>query len=597
MGIRPNEFEKDIRDIDRSALIIINTYCIDDGSAPDDKLTDECDYEFLYYQGPFLRRDLTRFLGLILGQTRPHEELSKKRRTNFISTTFPDVRTALSNLDILSVGSDAVEIRVDLLKEPLPDGGFSAIPSLKYVGRQLILLRQRTELPIIFTTRCTNENGKFPMDDPSLFYAYLRRAIKWGVEYIDVELWLPEDIRRRLAEQRGHSTIMSAFHDFSGNWKWASEEAIKLFQEGTKYAEIVRMIAMVNTVQENYELEYFRSTIKARFSHPLSAVNMGQMGQLSRVLNTVFSPITHPLLPIIAAPGQLTAAEINGAMHVMGQLPKRDMYAIGSFRATPQSMFIEKCFNELGLPHNFSCVDRGMRGSIESLIKKPNFGGACINPPVSSSLSYLPNASDAARAIGLIDTIAVVGSEGEQHLTGDNASWKGIRATLTRDYVPSAYSGRAAIVVSSSETDAAAAIFALRSLGIGAIYTVGFKASGPLSPGLEPFTSLQSVKLVQQPFVLISALPPERSILVQPLLRHYSANGRSSPRATRGKVFLDLANGPRKGDPLSVATAAGWTAYGAADVDAWTTVETLRLLVGQNVPFDFVRMVSGRGLY
>ena len=594
VGIRSDAFERCAKDIDKSNLIVLNTFCIDDGSAPDDKLTDNCDYEFLYHQGPFLRRDLTRFLGLVLGQTRPHEELSKKRRTNFISTTFPDVRTALPNLDILSVGSDAVEIRVDLLKEPLPDGGFSAIPSLKYVGHQLILLRQRTELPIIFTTRCTNENGKFPMDDPNLFYTYLRRAIKWGVEYIDVELWLPEDIRRRLAEQRGHSTIMSAFHDFSGNWKWTSEEAINLFQEGTKYAEIVRMIAMVNTIQENYELEYFRSTITTRFSHPLSAVNMGQMGQLSRVLNTVFSPITHPLLPIIAAPGQLTAAEINEAMHIMGQLPKRDMYAVGSFRATPRSMFIEKCFNELGLPHSFSCVDRGVRASIESLIKKPNFGGACINPPISSSLSYLPSASDAARAIGLVDTIATVDSEGE--LLGDNASWKGIRATLTRDYLPSAYSGRAAIVVANSETDAAAAIFALRSLDIGAIYTVGFRANGPLSPGLEPFTSLQSVKLVQQPFVLISALPAERSILVQPLLRHYSANGRSSPRATRGKVFLDLANGPRKGDPLAVAAAAGWTAYGASDVDAWTTVETLRLLVGQNVPFDFVRMVSGRGL-
>ncbi|KAL1957159.1 hypothetical protein VTO42DRAFT_6302 [Malbranchea cinnamomea] len=598
LGILPGDFERCAGNVDRSTVTIINTYCIDDGSAPADKLTDACDYEFLYYRGAFLRRDLTRFLGLILGQIKPHEELSKKKRTNFISTTFPDVRTALPNLDILSVGSDAVEIRVDLLKEPCSDGGFSAVPSLKYVGHQLILLRQRTELPIIFTTRCTNENGKFPMDDPNLFYTYLRRAIKWGVEYIDVELWLPEDIRRRLAEQRGHSVIMSAFHDFSGNWKWTSEEAVRLFQEGSKYADIVRMIAMVNSIQENYELEYFRSIIKARYSHPLlSAVNMGQMGQLSRVLNTVFSPITHPLLPIIAAPGQLTAAEINEAMHVMGQLPKRDMYAVGSFRATPQSMFIEKCFNELGLPHNFSCVDRGIRGSIESLIRKPNFGGACFNPPISSSVPYIPTISEAARAIGLVDTITVVDSENHQTLVGENASWKGIRATLTRDYVPSAYNGRTAIVVASSESDAAAAIFALRSLDVGAIYTVGFRATGPLSPGLEPLTSLQSVKLIQQPFVLVSALPAEKSLLVQPLLRHYSANGRSSPRATRGKVFLDLAHGPRKGDPLGVATAAGWTAYGSADVDAWTTVETLRLLVGQNVPFDFVRMVSGGRLY
>jgi 3-dehydroquinate dehydratase-1 len=396
--------------------------------------------------------------------------------------------------------------------------------------------------------------------------------------------------------------ILSAFHDFSGTWKWTSEEAQRIFTESAKYADIVKMIAMVHTIEENYELEYFRSTIKSRGPGPLlSAVNMGQMGQLSRALNTVFSPITHPLLPMIAAPGQLTAAEINEALHIMGQLPKRDLYAIGSFRSTPHSMFMEKCLNELGLPHNFSSIDRGPKGSFESVIMQPQFGGAYVNPPVSSAISYIPAVSDAARAIGLVDTIAMTSAAEplgtKSRFIGENAAWKGIRATLTREYVPSAYQNRAAIILAGSEADASASIFALRSLGVGAIYTVGFKASGPLAAGLEPFTSIQSVKLVEQPFVIVSALPPEKSLLVQPLLRHYGVNGRSSPPLNRGKVYLDLTSGPRKGDPLAVASSAGWTAYGFEDVTAWTTVETLRLLVGQNVPFDFVRMASGRPLF
>lgn len=598
MGIRASDLTQSIEGCDRSSLTLINTHCVDDGSAPDEGLTDICHYEFLYCNSPFFRRDLTRFLSLVLGQTRPHEDLKTKRRTNFISTTFPDVRAALPNLDILSVGSDAVEIRVDLLVDPLPEGASRPVPSLKYVGQQLMLLRQHTELPIIFTTRCTNENGKFPMNDPMLFYRYLRRAIQWGVEYIDVELWLPEDIRRRLAEDKGNSIIMSAFHDFSGTWRWTSPEAPKVFAESAKYADIVKMIAMVNTIEENYELEYFRSTVKANCSYPLlSAVNMGQMGQLSRALNTVFSPITHPLLPMIAAPGQLTAAEINEALHIMGSLPKSDMYAIGSFRSTPQSMFMEKCFNELSLPHSFSSIDRGPKGSIESVVMHPNFGGAYVNPPVASTTSYIPDVSEAARAIGLVDTIVVAGANGQQTLMGENAAWKGIRATLCRDYVPSAYRGRAAIILASSESDASAAIFALRSLDVGNIYTVGFKATGPLAAGLEPFTSIQSVKLVERPFVIVSALPPEKSVLVQPLLRHYRTNGMSSPPSTKGKVYLDVTSGKRKGDPLGVAISAGWTAYGMEDVNAWTTVETLRLLVGQNVPFDFVRMASGRALF
>ncbi|KAJ5683274.1 hypothetical protein N7462_006439 [Penicillium macrosclerotiorum] len=600
-GVLAHDLGRSLQGCDRSVLVLINTHCVEDGSAPEDQLSEVCDYEFLYSRTPFLRRDLTRFLSLILGQTRPHEDLRTKTRTNFISTTFPDVHAALPNLDILSVGSDAVEIRVDLLVEPTSDGApAGSVPSLKYVGQQLMLLRQHTELPIIFTTRCTKENGKFPVDDPMLFYKYLRRAIQWGVEYVDVELWLPEEIRRRLAEVKGHSIIMSAFHDFSGTWNWTSPEAQRVFTESAKYGDIVKMIAMVSTIEENYQLEYFRSTIKSQGPGPLlSAVNMGQTGQLSRALNTVFSPITHPLLPMIAAPGQLTAAEINEALHIMGQLPKRDLYAVGSFRSTPHSMFMEKCMNELGLPHTFSSIDRGPKGSMEAVLMQPQFGGASLNPPIPSSTSYLPAVSEAARAIGLIDTIALSTStdSGSARFIGENAAWKGIRATLTREYVPSAYRGRAAIILAGSETDASAAIYALRSLGVGAIYTVGFKAVGPLAAGLEPFTSIQSVKLVEQPFVIVSALPPEKSLLVQPLLRHYRANGRSSPPSTRGKVYLDLTSGPRKGDPLGVATSAGWTAYGSEDVSAWTTVATLRLLVGQNVPFDFVRMASGRPLF
>ncbi|KAL4809116.1 type I 3-dehydroquinase-domain-containing protein [Aspergillus unguis] len=591
VGIRTTDLARSLEGCDKAACIFVNMHCVDDGSFPEEELTEMCDYEFLYsLRSPFFRRDLTRFLSLILGQTRPHEDLKTKTRTNFISTTFPDVHAALPNLDILSVGSDAVEIRVDLLVDPESPG---SVPSLRYVGQQLMLLRQHTEMPIIFTTRCTKENGKFPMDNPALFYRYLRRAIQWGVEYIDVELWLPEEIRRKLADVKGNSVIMSAFHEFSGNWKWTSPEAPRIFEESAKYADIVKMIAMVDSVEANYELEYFRSTVKQTHgTYPLlSAVNMGQLGQLSRALNTVFSPITHPLLPMIAAPGQLTAAEINEALHIMGQLPKRDLYAIGSFRATPQSMFMEKCFNELSLPHTLTSIDRGPTGALERVLMQPSFGGAALHPPVSGSSSRLPAISDAARAIGLVDTI-VANAPGS--LVGENATWKGIRATLTRDYVPSAYRGRAAIILAGSQSEASASIFALRSLAVGAIYTVGFRATGPLSEGLEQFTSIQSVKLVEQPFVIVSALPPEKSLLVQPLLRHYRSTGRASPPSTRGKVYLDLTRGERTGDPVGVAEVSGWTAYGIEDVNAWTTVEMLRLLVGQNVPFDFVRMAIDR---
>jgi 3-dehydroquinate dehydratase-1 len=79
------------------------------------------------------------------------------------------------------------------------------------------------------------------------------------------------------------------------------------------------------------------------------------------------------------------------------------------------------------------------------------------------------------------------------------------------------------------------------------------------------------------------------------LVRLFGSRGSTNAR----KVFLDLADrsASRKGDPALVAEQSGFAAYGAADVTAFTTVETLRLLVGQNVPYSFVRLASGRTLF
>lgn len=664
VGISASVAQADIATRDKSLVVAINAHCTNLGMPPDVFLSTHCDFEFLYTETPFFRRDLARFISHTLGQIDHHETLMAKPRTFFISTTFPDVRAALPNIDILTVGSDAVEIRVDLLKEPLGGGTFSPIPSLSYVGEQVMLLRQRTELPIIFTTRCTKENGKFPMDNPNLYYEYLYRAIQWGVEYIDVELWLPEAIRKSLYDQRGNSRIMSAFHDFSGTFKWPSKRAESIFLESRRYADIIKMIAIITDHNENFELEYFRSRIKAEYpdSPPLSAVNMGEIGQFSRTLNKVFTPITHPLLPIIAAPGQLSAAEINQALALLGQLPKKDIYGITSpsmRSGTPQAPFYEKCFNELGLPHHFAVVERQAKGPgcIETWCNQRNFGGAYLNPAVpvtsltagSSFFSSLNNGagpvlSEAARLIGMVDTIVVrqsssssassapasIPSSPPRHQNGDsfggytstqsglphntslvldNASWKGILSTLTRDLAPSAYFGRAAVVLASSPDDAASALFALKALKVGKVYTVGFRTPPALSKDLviEPFNSLESLQRarmvgtyggaggVGSPFVVVSALGPEKANLVGMLVRVFGSRGSGNTR----KVFLDLADGsvPRRGDPGLIAEQSGFAAYAAADVTAFTTVETLRLLVGQNVPYSFVRLASGRVLF
>lgn len=655
IGVSADAALAGIADRNQSLMVTINAHFVKLGMPPNLHLSEHCDYEFLYSETPDLRRDLCRFTSFILGQINHHSELMAKPRTLFISTTFPDVRAALPNLDILTVGSDAVELRVDLLREPLGDGKFADVPSLKYVGEQVMLLRQRTELPIIFTTRCTNENGKFPMDDPKIYYDYLYRAIQWGIEYIDVELWLPEEIRQKLWEKKGNSRIMSAFHDFSGNFRWPSQYAHDVFERSIPYADIIKMIAIINEHTENFELEYFRSKMRSEYPHapPFSAVNMGEVGQISRALNKTFTPITHPLLPIIAAPGQLSASEINSSLAHMGNLPKKAFYGITCVESRVKgnrAPFYEKCFNELGLPHQFAVIERQPNNpaGLEMLCSQKSFGGAYLDPALSynslmkhNSLLATANngegpiVSEAARVIGTVDTIMVrTGSASLSNsrppsmpasprqqgdatapnqaaanqtttLVFDNASWKGILSALTRDLAPSSYAGRTAMILASSSEDAAPVVFAMKALKIAKIYTLGFKTSSTLArnaPPIEQFNSLESLQRARSganesdaPFLMVSALGPTKSSIVRLLLRAFAGTGQSQGHATTKKVFLDLAHAADRqaNETAEIADKSGFAAYGATDSTAFTTVESMRLLVGQNVPYSFVRLASG----
>ena len=123
---------------------------------------------------------------------------------------------------------------------------------------------------------------------------------------------------------------------------------------------------------DNYELEHFRSRVTTSNQQGLMAFNAGQYGQLSRVLNKVLTPTTHPLLPSLAAPGQLSAAEINSALHIIGESQKYRFYSVGS--ALPSTLFFQKLFNELGMQHQHTTLEQQLSMSnIASMVKENIF--------------------------------------------------------------------------------------------------------------------------------------------------------------------------------------------------------------------------------
>lgn len=102
-------------------------------------------------------KDLERFITTITGQRRVLDEIKAKEHSFFVSLTVPDIAAALDLLPEVAVGSDAIELRVDLLEDPANPGG---PPSMDFVANQLAVLRESCDLPIIYTVRTLSQGGK-----------------------------------------------------------------------------------------------------------------------------------------------------------------------------------------------------------------------------------------------------------------------------------------------------------------------------------------------------------------------------------------------------------------------------------------------------
>jgi len=77
-----------------------------------------------------------------------------------------------------------------------------------------------SSLPIGYTVRAQSQGGVFPDKAVKEAFDLLHLALRLGVEYIDVEISLPEKNIRDLVSRKGNSRIIASWQDWSGNMKW-----------------------------------------------------------------------------------------------------------------------------------------------------------------------------------------------------------------------------------------------------------------------------------------------------------------------------------------------------------------------------------------
>jgi pentafunctional AROM polypeptide len=515
------------------------------------------------------REDFARFLSLISGQSTHFEEFRKKPHTFFVSLTMPDISAAAEVLPLVAVGSDAVEVRVDLLEDPNSNDG---IPTLDFLSVQIAHLRSIVSLPLIFTVRTVSQGGRFPDNAQEEALKLYKAAVRMGLEYIDLEITLPDEILQSVTEAKGFSKIIASHHDPHGHLSWKNGGWIQYYSKALQYGDVIKLVGSAKSMGDNFDLAKFKSNMAAAHDVPLIAINMGVLGKLSRVLNGFMTPVSHPALPFKAAPGQLSAVEIRQGLSLLGEIQPKSFHLFGKPISASRSPALHNTlFRQTGLPHKYSRLETDRAEDVNEVIRSPEFGGASVTIPLKLDIiPLLDDITDAAKIIGAVNTIVPKPSEPGKppRLVGENTDWLGMTHSLVSASYSTVSSGApgSALVIGAGGT-ARAAIYALQTLGHSPIYIVSRTPSKlsamistfPAEYNIIPLTEFSAAENISDvPRVAIGTIPADKPIeqnmreILATLLRHPKSN------TTQQRTLLEMAYKPSQTALMQMAKDAGW---------------------------------------
>jgi len=539
--------------------------------------------------------DFERFLWTMTGRKSAIQRIKSKDCSFFVSLTAPQIYQIVELLPEVTMGVDAIELRADLLVDPKsPDG----LPTPDFLIDQVALLRASTTLPLIFTLRTAAQGGRFPDNDLKGALALYRVALRMGFDFADLELTAPQELKDFVLAHRKMCTIIASHHDPKGTLSWADGAAdwIPHFDAAREYGDIVKLIGVAHTTNDNDDLKTFKKRIAAELPDlPFIAMNMGETGKMSRVNNSFMTPVSHPALPAKAAPGQLSATDIRKVLGLVGEIAPKEFTIFGNPIAHSRSPPLHNTLFQLtGLPHTYNRHETSDVSELPSILRSPNFGGASVTIPLKLDVMPLLDAIDpAAKTIGAVNTIVATpnpSSPSNPTLTGHNTDWQGMILALRNAGTThvSATHPEPGMVVGGGGT-ARAAIYALKNMGYSPIYLVG-RNKTKLTDLASAFDSSYNVRLLsseadaralqpsEHPTVAIGTIPGDSPI--DPSMREILCHifQASAPNITgKGglkdhKVLLEMAYKPAVTSLMQLASNSGWKA-----------VPGLEALVGQGI--------------
>ncbi|MCO5598527.1 hypothetical protein L7F22_052624 [Adiantum nelumboides] len=352
-----------------------------------------------------VERDFVRFLVQLLAsfqsQTLPWKP-EPKGRSYLVTLPFADLHPHVDKLPLITLGADAIELRADLLSDPVASNAQTDIieayenPSLSYLSEQVALIRRHLpDYPLVFTLRTPAQGGRYPYpaDAPAkALFTSLRHALKLGCNVIDIEMGLDSEQTQTLIEEAKlrKITVLISWRDqkpsTSDGFDWDVTRATQLYTKaGELGADIVKIVGTAGRLSDNFALQLFCSGLKKKDRLPLSAYNMSYLGRMSRFLNPVLASVTHPIAKELSKEGvvgnpSMTFEEIQRALHLCGLIQQAHFLSISNSQSSSRKF--SDWFKMMGLPYTMlhSSMDQD---SVEQLIhhadkRLGNLGGICF---------------------------------------------------------------------------------------------------------------------------------------------------------------------------------------------------------------------------
>lgn len=428
--------------------------------------------------------------------------------------SFGPIDGAQVDLEELGATSEAFDLRVDyLLQSGMATAGTNerdSFSNLRFVSEQFANVRRHSSLPIIYHVGTVGQQGCFPArpgdsrseDD---YFNLLYHGLRLGTEYLIVELQYSDQKIRDLIAVKGATKIIGLYHETrqGGEWGWDSPERRKVYGRAAQLGcDIVRLSQKATNLGDNFAAIAFSWDLKRKRDGMISergnsaqgllilpsliAFNTGKLGKMSRFMNRVLSPVTHPLLleqqrGIVEEEDiEITPREALAAIHACSMLPRLQFCIFGSAITHSLSPAMHNAaYEAYGMPHNYRVQQAESINELLHIVQDPNFGGASITLPFKLEIiPLLHSISDHARAIGAVNTIVPIRSQGgdgmQTGLHGDNTDWIGIRTCTLRYLTPvNAITARTSALVIGAGGMARAAVYALQKLGVENIFLYG----------------------------------------------------------------------------------------------------------------------------